>query len=266
MIDWGSIVIGIIVGVIISISAFEYSNWRERSSTCKNVKEHEVNEHKKKLIMEFKKWMLGAPVGGGIGGPRSPCLIMKGFIRSDELIEHLKDYPEWNIRKKALALREKYNKQKEKTLKDVEENFINLVETEGISILTYDHKAARIEREFYRPEILGYLLIENVRRGIELVPFKVRRWNGKYCVDMDGEHTIVVESNEKFKAESISRIANQVSKSYFEKVKIIEKDYEESEKLRKSFDDKMLQLTLDVEEGVPLKGECRVCRMIMKDC
>ena len=206
-------------------------------------------------------------MGGGIRSPKSPCRSIGIFERSDELIEHLADYPEfWNIREEALKLIDKYNNQIEKTFKDIEEHFINLIETEGISIQTYYHKEARIKREFYNPKILGLILREHIRQYKELVPFKVRSWNGKSCVDMDGEHTIIAESNEEVKAESISRIANQVSKIYFEKVKIIEKINIKSEKLRKSFDEEMLRLAMDVERGVTLKGKCRVCKEIYHDC
>ena len=271
VIDWDFIISASIVGILVSlgstIASTWYSNWIEKKITCKKEKENRVNYHKKKLMMEFNKWIIGAAVGGGIGVSKSPCLSMKTFIRNDELIDHLKNYPEfWNIRKEALKLRDKYKNEIDETFKEIEEKFINLIETEGISIQTYYHNESIIKREFFSPEKLGLILHAHIRQGKEFVPFKVRRWNGKYCVDRDGENTIIAESNEKVKAESISRIANQVSKRYFEKIKSIEKDYEESEKLRKSFDDKMLQLTLDVEEGTLLKGKCRVCEEIYNDC
>jgi len=269
-VDLASIVISIAVGVIVglgsTIVSTEYSNWRERKITYKKEKENKVNDHKKNLMIDFRKGILGAPIGGGIGSPRSPCLSIESFERSDELIEHLTNYPEfWNIREKALELLEKYNIQSVETQNEIEEHFINIIETEGISIQTYYHNEARIKREFYNPEKLCLILRVLIRQGKELVPFKVIGLNGKYVVGWDVDQYIA-ESKEKVKAESISRIANQVSKIYFEKVKIIENINIESDKLRKSFDKEMLRLAMDVERGVTLRGKCRVCKDIYHDC
>jgi len=245
---------------------FFFIHWLDQKDKRQRDMDEAVSNHKLRLIMSFKEYLYPQPISGGMPTIRNPYDYIEGFERKDDFIQHLESEPEykivWEMRNTSLQHKETYDNDKRRVFKAIEEGFRKDIQDAAIMLPEWDGKSSQ-PKEYFHTSTFAETLFKWAERGSEYEPFKIRSFTDERVTRYQIGDTIMAETLDQSKADSIGKLLKRVGPKYFEDAKSIQGNLRESLRLKSAFNDGINRILSDAEH-VELRGECDTCKEIIR--